>query len=80
MKKVILFTFLVSSILFAEAQEGCIETRLNAVKSIYACPQATFEVTFEIDIHSKERSENDKPILKKIAEAKAPITQYITNR
>ena len=78
MKRVILFTFLTSSMLFAANQQGCIETRLNAVKSIYACPQATFEVTFKIDVHTKERSEKDKPVLKKIAEAKAPITQYIT--
>ena len=78
MKRVILFIFSASSILFAANQEGCIETRLNEVKSIYACPQATFEVTFKIDVHTKKRSEKDKPVLKKIAEAKAPITQYIT--
>ncbi len=80
MKRVILFTFLTTSILFAVDREGCIETRLNATKSIYACPQATFEVTFKIDVHTKERSEKDKPVLKKIAEAKAPITQYINKR
>ena len=78
MKKSILFIFLTSTMLFAAGQKGCIETRLNEVKSIYACPQATFEVIFEIDKHTKKRSEKKEPILNKIAESKAPITQYIT--
>ena len=66
--------------LFSANQKGCIETRLNSVKSIYACPHATFEVIFEFDKRTKQRSEKDEPILNKIAEAKAPITQYITNK
>lgn len=80
MKKIVLLTCLTINFLFAVDQQGCIETRLNTVKSIYACPHATFEVTFKIDIHTKERSEKDKPVLKKIAEAKASITQYINKR
>ena len=78
MKKFILFIFLTSTMLFAAGQRGCIETKLNEVKSIYACPQATFEVVFEINMHTKKRSEREEPILTKIAESKAPITQYIT--
>lgn len=80
MKKTIIFLFLTTSALFAANHKGCIETKLNEVKSIYACPHATFEVTFEIDMHTKKRSQKDEPILKIIAEAKAPITQYITNK
>ena len=79
MKKSILFICLCATLSFgASQQNGCIETRLNEVKSIYACPQATFEVIFEIDVHTKKRSEKKEPVLKKIAEAKAPIKQYIT--
>lgn len=79
MKKTIIFLFLLTTSIFAANQKGCIETRLNAVKSIYACPHATFEVIFEVNMHGK-RSQKDEPILKKIAEAKAPIKQYITKK
>lgn len=81
MKKMILLICFMATLSFAAGQQnGCIETRLNAMKSIYACPQATFEVIFEIDIRTKKRSDKKEPILKKIAEAKAPIKQYITKK
>ena len=80
MKKTVLLILLTSTILFARNHEGCVETRLNAVKSIYACPHATFEVIFEFDKHTKKRSEDDEPILKKIAESKAPIHKYINRK
>ena len=78
MKKSLLFIFLTSTVVFAAGPKACIETKLNEVKSLYACPQATFEVIFEIDRHTKKRSQKEEPILKMIAEQKAPITQYIS--
>ena len=78
MKKTIFLLLLTVNMLFAAGQKGCIETKLNEVKSIYACPHATFEVIFEINMHTKKRSQKEEPILRIIAESKAPITQYIT--
>lgn len=77
MKKIILLLSIVTTALFSANQLGCVETRLNATKSLYDCAHGTFEATFEFDRHTENRSDSKEPIIKKIAEAKAPIKQYI---
>ena len=78
MKKIILFSLFIASILFAAKEDfqGCIEVKLIEAKSIISCPSGDYEVTFALNRDKRDIIE--EPTIIKIGEAPQKVIQYIT--
>ncbi|XPV67610.1 MAG: hypothetical protein ACNI25_09800 [Halarcobacter sp.] len=85
MKRYIILLMIPAAFLLASSKKnfgGCVEQKLNERTSLYSCPQALLEVTFNIKRtgNGYVREQDESPTIKILSETKAQIIKVNEKR